>query len=108
MRHRFYSFIALALVALVAIVGCADDGPAIEEPERTGPLCGGLAGVICADDTLYCLGSQPCDTPDGAGTCEPRPVSCTSTFAPVCSCTGEVYQNECVARREGVTPQPCR
>jgi hypothetical protein len=106
--RRLGRFPLFLVVALSLLAGCFDDGPPIEEPERTGPFCGGLAGVLCADETLFCLGSEPCDTPDASGTCEPPPASCPSTFAPVCSCTGEVYQNECVARRERVTPQPCR
>jgi hypothetical protein len=106
--RRLGRFPLFLVVALSLLAGCFDDGPPIEEPERTGPFCGGLAGVLCADDTLFCLGSEPCDTADASGTCEPPPASCPSTFAPVCSCTGEVYQNECVARRERVTPQPCR
>ncbi len=65
--------------------------------------CGGPSGVTCASDEYCdialgdCLGANP------TGTCQPKPISCTSVMSYVCGCDGKNYINECVAAQSGTS-----
>ena len=60
----------------------------------------GCAGnTDCADERYCARRAGDCD---GAGTCRTRPDACPAVAAPVCSCDGSTYENECEAAAAGV------
>ncbi|MBX7139337.1 MAG: hypothetical protein K1X83_15305 [Oligoflexia bacterium] len=70
---------------------------------------GGGGGASCmgsADPT--CVGSQYCRIEGGAcgedgngGNCQETPAECPADIAPVCSCDGITFFNECLAAQAG-------
>ncbi|NHK28659.1 hypothetical protein FF098_012135 [Parvularcula flava] len=74
------------------------------EGQETGAMCGGLAGLTCANASDYCAFDEgQCWMPDAAGTCQPKPEMCTQQYEPVCGCDGETYGNACSAASAGVS-----
>jgi hypothetical protein len=61
--------------------------------------CGGIAGLLCADDE-WCDYAD-CSIFDAAGTCRLRPEVCTDDCPGVCGCDGLLYCNTCVANQTG-------
>jgi hypothetical protein len=78
-----------------------DAAAAPDAPPAEGGMCGGLAGLACEDSEYCAHDAHSCGTPDAAGTCWQRPVTCDSTYQPVCGCNGMVYSNECMANLAG-------
>jgi hypothetical protein len=81
-----------------------DTGSATDTaPGETGAFCGGIAGKLCPDGQ-YCLtATGVCLKPDSAGTCAPKPTSCTKELNPVCGCDGKDYGNPCMAAAAGTS-----
>jgi len=75
--------------------GSADGGG---EP---GKVCGGLAGMTCADADYCDWEAGSCGAGDDQGTCVPRPRECGSEGPPVCGCDGQSYKNKCAAAMVG-------
>lgn len=70
----------------------------------TGAMCGGIAGLACANAADYCAFDEgQCRMADAAGTCQPKPEMCTQQYQPVCGCDGETYGNACEAASAGVS-----
>lgn len=64
--------------------------------------CGGQLGDTCTEDQ-YCdyRAGQACGTNGETSVCKERPQNCPPLDAPVCSCHGVTYSNECIAFGSG-------
>jgi hypothetical protein len=74
------------------------------EGGSTGTLCGGIAGLGCAEGQYcdYPVDAQ-CGAGDQSGTCTAIPEACIDIYSPVCGCDGKTYSSSCVAAGAGVS-----
>lgn len=85
-------------MAIFAASACFDDG----ELEGVGEVCGGFAGMPCADGLWCDYPDDTCGVTDGSGVCRARPAGCNDYDDPVCACDGNIYANQCDAEAAGV------
>jgi len=93
-----------ACTAAASGVSVAHEGACITgEGAKEGELCGGFAGIMCAQG-LYCsyAPQTSCGAGDQGGVCARRPDACPDIYAPVCGCDGQTYSNACTAAMKGV------
>jgi hypothetical protein len=90
----------LGLTLLFACDSSTSSGPDAN-PDPTGDggpgeLCGGIAGLQCAE-TEYCDWTpNNCGIADFPGVCRPRPRACPAVIGPpLCGCDGLVHPGEC-------------
>ena len=75
----------------------------VEHSAWIGDVCGGIAGVRCAEGLFCQYRDGTCDVMDRQGICIPTPEFCTEEFDPVCGCDGKDYSNRCHAHVAGMS-----
>lgn len=83
--------IAILLLLLTSFSAQASDLRRAEQ----GEMCGGIAGIQCADGFWCDPEPESCGYADAAGTCIEVRQFCTREYRPVCSCNGTTYGNDC-------------
>ncbi len=76
-------------------------GPSTTSGSGGGGVCGGLAGIACADGFFCDFPGGACGGDDSTGTCAPMPAGCDKHLEPVCGCDGKTYDNPCLANLAG-------
>lgn len=104
----------ITLLCLVLVAACSssgrsaldagpDDGPGPGDDAATGPVCGGFAHILCADNELCDFPDNGCGVGDQTGHCKARPVACPAVVGPpTCACDNKVYAGDCPAYVAGV------
>ena len=64
-------------------------------------VCGGIMGIPCPKSQFCQFPAGTCDIVDNMGECVPFPEVCPKLWAPVCSCDGETYANDCERQAAG-------
>ena len=91
--------------AMVKEASLPEAGPVEASIDAAGALCGGFAGMACADGFWCDLGA--CKPPvDGTGICRAIPGDSANTCPIVCACDGHQYCNAYEAFVSGVLVAP--
>lgn len=102
--------ILVTLILLFPLPGCSPasaPGPqaaptAAARVAADGEMCGGIAGIACAEGSYCATEPRQCDVADSTGICRKKPTACTEQFEPVCGCDARTYGNACKAAMAGL------
>jgi hypothetical protein len=75
---------------------------AAKAPAKAGQMCGGIAGIQCAEGLACKFPTNKCNVADLSGTCVKVPATCPTHGPAVCGCDDKTYTNQCELLKAGI------
>jgi hypothetical protein len=103
-RKAIFSIGFVCALTLMVTSGWAQApaAPAAKAPAGVGQMCGGIAGIQCAEGLACKFPTNQCQVADLAGKCVKVAATCPKKGPKVCGCDDKTYANQCELLKAGV------